>query len=197
MVVWFDSIHNPVLNFFFRYWTYTGDWLFVTIVVLVILLFNLRQGLILGLAMIVQGLVTAFLKQVLFSEVPRPRTYFDGLRVLDLIDGVKIQDFNSFPSGHTMTAFTLAAFLALMMQKNRISLLLFFGALLTGISRIYLGVHFLIDVLVGSLIGILIALVVYFSFERYINNERKVVIDQPDSDLRKMNLNTDDVTQDL
>jgi len=194
LVLWFDQNHTSFLNYFFKYWTHTGDWFFIVVVVLLVIYVRFRQGMILGLGMIVQAGIVLLLKYLLFDNTPRPKTYFEGERVLDLIEGVKIQDFNSFPSGHSVASFTLALFVALFIGSRKYSFLLFIGALLTGLSRIYLGHHFLIDVLVGSLIGTLVALITYFLFEKYLNEEKAVLEDAPNDDLAKMNLNTDDVT---
>ena len=84
--------------------------------------------------------------------------------------------------------------MALFIGEKKYAFLLFVAAFLTGLSRIYLGHHFLIDVLVGSLIGVLVALITYFLFEKYINKEKGVMVDEPNQDLENMNLNTDDVT---
>jgi len=194
-VLLLDSAHTPFLSVFFQYWTYTGDWFFVGIITLVVLYFRYRHGLILGLVLIVQGAISLFLKQVLFEDSPRPKSYFEGKRVLDLIDDVKIQDFNSFPSGHTMAAFALGLFLVLMLKNNKYSFFIFLGVLLTAISRVYLGHHFLIDIIAGSLIGMLVAGILYFLFDKYLNQNLNLHEDQPDRDLFKMDLDLKDMKE--
>ena len=62
----------------------------------------------------------------------------------------------SFPSGHTAVAFTASAAVFFFGYK-RMAILLFAFASLVGFSRIYLGVHYLTDVLGGAFIGILVA----------------------------------------
>ena len=57
----------------------------------------------------------------------------------------------SFPSGHTMTAFAVAAALSLFYPSLLIGLL--FCALSIATSRILLGMHFLSDVAAGAAIG--------------------------------------------
>lgn len=61
---------------------------------------------------------------------------------------------HSFPSGHTCTACAVMFAVSVYMGKLRYVLIPL--ALLTGISRVYLGVHFPLDVLYGGLIGALI-----------------------------------------
>ena len=57
----------------------------------------------------------------------------------------------SFPSGHSITAFAVSVPLSLFYPSLTIGLL--FCALSVAISRILLGMHFLSDVLVGSILG--------------------------------------------
>jgi undecaprenyl-diphosphatase len=60
----------------------------------------------------------------------------------------------SFPSGHAMSAFAVAAAIAVLAPRTRWAVL---GvAAVIGFSRVYLGVHFWIDVLVGAALGIAI-----------------------------------------
>jgi undecaprenyl-diphosphatase len=64
----------------------------------------------------------------------------------------------SFPSGHTATAFATATVIGLLHPRLRLPA---FGlATLVGLSRIYLGVHFLFDVLAGAALGIAVGWVV-------------------------------------
>ncbi len=58
----------------------------------------------------------------------------------------------SFPSGHTMTAFSIA--LVLSYFYPGLEGMLFFAALSIAFSRIVLGMHFLSDVLAGMVLGI-------------------------------------------
>ena len=65
---------------------------------------------------------------------------------------------NSMPSGHTQTAFTVASVLVWALSKasklrvwNGAAVLLV--ASIVGLSRIYVGAHFPVDVVVGALVG--------------------------------------------
>jgi undecaprenyl-diphosphatase len=69
----------------------------------------------------------------------------------------------SFPSGHTMTAFSVAVPLGLFYPGLEAGLL--FCALSIAASRILLGLHFLSDVLAGSALGAILGYVVYSLFQ--------------------------------
>ncbi len=84
----------------------------------------------------------------------------------------------SFPSGHATIAVAFYGFLAFMLIKfcgNRykwlISVLAGLIAVLVGFSRLYLGVHYLSDVLAGFLVG-LMALVIGIRYSKLDNNAK-------------------------
>jgi membrane-associated phospholipid phosphatase len=65
---------------------------------------------------------------------------------------VPIPESTSFPSGHAATAFAAATAVALVYPRLRVPVLAL--AALVALSRVYLGVHYWSDVLVGSLFGV-------------------------------------------
>jgi undecaprenyl-diphosphatase len=69
----------------------------------------------------------------------------------------------SFPSGHSMTAFSIAVPLSLFYHSLEAGLI--FCALSIALSRILLGLHFLSDVIVGSALGAILGYMVYCLFQ--------------------------------
>ncbi|MBS1563115.1 MAG: phosphatase PAP2 family protein, partial [Bacteroidetes bacterium] len=68
---------------------------------------------------------------------------------------------NSFPSGHTTSAFALATILALHATKKGWGVFFLLLAVGVAYSRIYLGQHFLPDVTMGAILGTVSGLLVY------------------------------------
>jgi undecaprenyl-diphosphatase len=62
----------------------------------------------------------------------------------------------SFPSGHSESVFSGNTILSSFSKDWKFKVVFYVLAILTAISRIYLGVHYPIDTLFGSLIGIII-----------------------------------------
>ncbi len=76
----------------------------------------------------------------------------------------------SFPSSHAMNMFAQAALFSCFYPSKT---LVFYGfALMIGISRIYVGVHFPSDILGGALFGILTAYLIYMIFS-FFNRKKK------------------------
>jgi undecaprenyl-diphosphatase len=65
---------------------------------------------------------------------------------------------HSFPSGHAATSFACAVVLASFAPRWRVPL--YALAVLIAFSRLYVGVHFPLDVLGGAALGVLVAFVV-------------------------------------
>jgi undecaprenyl-diphosphatase len=81
---------------------------------------------------------------------------------LDAVVGVPSSP--SFPSGHAMTAFAVAAAIALLAPRLRWVVL---GvASVVAVSRVYLGVHFWLDVLAGAAFGMAIGALIAVAVRR-------------------------------
>lgn len=72
----------------------------------------------------------------------------------------------SFPSGHVQTAFTIATVLTVFLAW-RYNIITYLLAVAVGFSRIYLGVHYLTDVIAGAAVGILLGELAIFAMYRF------------------------------
>ena len=168
-VLFFNANRKPVLDYFFRYWTHLGDGIFVGVLFIGLVIWKWRLAIVFVALGFAQLLFSQGLKRLVFHDVPRPTRYFEGITDLNLIEGLNHHGSFSFPSGHTITAFALATFFAIVFRQHKgLSLAFLVGAILVAISRIYLLQHFLRDVLAGSFIGVTIAIGVFFLFEKYV-----------------------------
>ena len=84
--------------------------------------------------------------------------YFDMVKT---VPGYELRSWNSFPSGHTISAFGLFCMMAFFLKKHYLKLLVMVVAVLVAYSRVYLMQHFYVDVYVGSMIGVAMAMATY------------------------------------
>ncbi len=160
------STHNSFMDIFFRGLTEIGGSIPI-IVGLLFLFYRIGVSLYVLSAQLLNVSLTTMLK--LYFGVARPKTYFAEHFphiVLHKIEGITLHSSNGFPSGHTSAAFALMFCIALIARKRIVSVFCCFFAILTGYSRIYLSQHFADDVLLGSFIGILSALIMYLLYKK-------------------------------
>lgn len=168
-----NSYHRNWLDNFFIGYTNLGDGIFALLLALVyfFVLKKRKLGFVLLLAYALTGIVAQIIKPLLHS--PRPLVYFHPQHFPFFIDTIIHSGNNSFPSGHTVTAFAIATVLAFYTTNKIQYLLLLLAAALVAFSRVYLSQHFLLDVLAGSFIGVLGGIgCVYFT--RNINEDKLI-----------------------
>jgi membrane-associated phospholipid phosphatase len=167
-----NPLHSDFLDMVFIPFTYFGDGFFI--ITLGVVLFFLKRRM-LSLMILSSYLISGILAQILkyFIVEARPAFYLEKTNYPHFIDGVTLHNFHSFPSGHTASAFALAAVLSFAMKNKNYSVLFLLWAVLVGYSRMYLGQHFMDDVFAGSLIGILSSVFCWIYFQ---NGFRKILI---------------------
>ena len=93
-----------------------------------------------------------------------------------LVDTVHLKEGSySFPSGHSQTISVLSFSFACFYNKKKLWICASVITLLVMLSRMYLGVHWPLDVLVGGLLGLLSAVVCYQIFKRCNQDKRLIV----------------------
>ncbi len=71
-----------------------------------------------------------------------------------------------FVSSHASNSFALAGFISLFFKNKYLASGMLLWAAVVSYSRIYLGVHYPADVVVGSLLGLSLALLMYFLYDK-------------------------------
>jgi membrane-associated phospholipid phosphatase len=167
VVLYINEMHNVFLDYFFMYFTHVGDGL--TFILLGVLLFfkNRQKAIVVLVCFAITGLTSLLFKEIIFHEEPRPLSFFHQNAGLHFIEGVSKPMINSFPSGHSLQAFSMFLLLAFFSKKNYVGVVCFFLALLVTISRIYLLQHFFVDTYFGALLGVMLTVLVYGIFYFY------------------------------
>jgi len=161
--VFINQYHTCFFDVIFAHLTYVGDGLFVIIPVIILLFFSLRHSVFLLTAYLGTGLITQILKRVFFEDALRPSKFIKDI-TLYFIEGVDLLTSRSFPSGHATSAFALFLSIALISGNRFVKILCFILACLVAFSRVYLSQHFLIDIIVGSMIGCIGTLAIFQLF---------------------------------
>ena len=159
-----NKANSIFLDYFFKYATNLGDGAMIAILTIILLFIKYRYSIIfLSGSLLTAGIINLF-KKVLLGDVFRPSKYFELYETFQLhfVEGVKLHALQSFPSGHTGTAFNLFFMLALISPGKWLKLFWFIMATVIAYSRVYLSQHFLIDITVGSIIGVTSILLIYF-----------------------------------
>lgn len=168
VVLWINARHTVPADFFFKYWTYLGDGLLLAVAALYFLFTQLFRFYFILLAILLQTVLVHIFKQWLCAGAPRPQVFFGKITdQLHFVEGVTVRSYDSFPSGHTASAFTLAFVLMWVVRSAGLRVVLLFAAILVGISRIYILQHFARDVFFGSVFGILAVILAWLALKKY------------------------------
>ena len=188
--------HTPARDLFFRYYTQIAEYL-PYIVCGLLLLFGRAGDAAMSTACVAGAdLTTQIIKHI--ANAPRPVTWFATHMPdvqLPLVEGVRMNRWFSFPSGHTTSFFALFFVASILISRylathrsdsvsgqtskrsdsasgltgvaGLLQASFFMLAALGGYSRIYLSQHFAADVMAGIGIGLTISCIAYAVFARW------------------------------
>ncbi len=172
------GLHSGFNNLWIGYATWLGNgWIGFPVAVLVLILLDRKafwsNFLLLAVAATVGGIALNLIKQAVHA--PRPLTVFASQIAAGQVYVNVMFDrlyWNSFPSGHTQTAFTIATVLVWTGHKSSAIKqwgvgMIAFVAVLIGISRMYCGAHFPSDVVAGGILGGSSAFLCCYSISRW------------------------------
>ena len=144
------------------------DWLPYLCVIL-LLFYRVGWATFLASNLLLSTIIVQPIKHIVCA--PRPLTWFAENMpdvTLPLVEGVRMNHWLSFPSGHTTTFFVLFYSLSIILcaenvtGKMILSFLCFLCASFGAYTRIYLSQHFALDVFAGILIALFSTLSLYF-----------------------------------
>ena len=160
--------HTDLLDTVIPLVTNLVDWLPYLCVVL-LLFYRAGWATFLASNLLLSTLIVQPIKHIIHA--PRPLTWFAENMPdisLPLVEGVRMNHWLSFPSGHTTTFFVLFFSLSIILcaenikGKNILSLLCFLCASFGAYTRIYLSQHFALDIFAGILIAVCSTIILYF-----------------------------------
>ncbi len=165
ILLWINGHHTPFLDAFMFMISHLPAWLPLLVVLLfwlfykkpwqetLFLLFFITLAIVLG-----DQLSSGFAKP--FFARLRP-THTEGLREqLHIVFNYTGREYGFF-SGHATNFFSVALFLSLVVRERKFSIMIFSLVALVCYSRMYMGVHYLSDILAGLMVGGLVAYLMY------------------------------------
>jgi membrane-associated phospholipid phosphatase len=147
-----NNHHNNFFDQFFKLNTLLGDGMMTVLVVFGLLFIKFRYAVLAAIAFLYNSVVIQLLKRLF--NAPRPLKYFENISPIRTIEGYPVNEWNSFPSGHTATAFTLAVVWSYLLPHRQRHWIIIPLAALTAFSRVYLAQHFMEDIIAGAIIAV-------------------------------------------
>ena len=170
--------HTPFLDTIVPIFSDLVDWL-PYLLVFLLLFYRAGWATFLASNLLLSTLIVQPIKHLI--NAPRPLTWFAENMTdvaLPLVDGVKMNLWLSFPSGHTTTFFVLFFSISIILctenirGKNILSLLCFLLATFGAYTRIYLSQHFTLDIFAGILIASFTTILLYYFLVQKTKNTR-------------------------
>ena len=165
------AIRTPILTTLMSAVTYLGEeMIFLVLGMILLWCVNKKYGYrYLGMYMI-----GSFLQQFLKAVFAIPRPWVLDPTFEPVESAVPAATGFSFPSGHTLNACVSVGGVALYLKKKWAFAVATILTLLVAFSRMYLGVHTLLDVGVGFLLGVIVLLFFWLAFLK--NEDRPAVL---------------------
>ncbi len=185
---------SPYLDRFM--WLFSGKavWLPLALFIIIVLIYkkNWRESILILLAIaLVVTLCDQFASSVckpMFTRF-RPTHHPEFMDQVDTVFGYRGGRYG-FISSHAANAFGFAMFMALLMKYRVFTWAIFIWAALTAYTRIYLGVHFISDIVPGIIAGLFFGSLVYLLYvfvrKRFVKGVEEVPVSNIYSRKRKL-----------
>lgn len=155
-----EQIQSAFMNIVAEFITFFGGSEFVIPMAVVgALLISFKKTRRFGMAVLFAVLIGTLFTNLIFKPMfdrPRPYVYYADNPIFMAwynFAGAHVESDKSFPSGHTTAAFELGVAIFCVLKNKKIAWIFPVLSALVGLSRIYLMVHYVTDVLGGEVIG--------------------------------------------
>lgn len=157
-------------------WVYTSTliWIPLALVLLYVIIRNnkLKEALFLILMIAITVTICDRVSSGIFKPVFkrfRPAQDPEFMYLVDIVNGYRGGQYG-FISSHAANTFGLFTFTSLLFRKKEFTFAFLLWAIISCYSRIYLGVHYLGDIICGAILGLISGVLMYFLY-KYIDNE--------------------------
>ena len=167
----FRNISNNFLDFLMEVFSFLGEQ-FVVVIILALIYFIYDKKVGRKIAFVIFTSIN--LNGIIKGTVQRIRPFVYDLN----LDPARLETATgySFPSGHTQNSSTVFYTVSNHFKKNYLWIITILITILIGFSRIFLGVHYVTDVIVGMALGILCAFLFSYLYEKFATNFKNELI---------------------
>ena len=172
LLLWFNGSDSLFLDRFVEILTWGFTWIPLYVALFYLVVKNnepmLQIALVMGCAGLCILLATGMAEGIIKPLIGRPRPSLDPYLkyMVNVVDNHRESGF-SFFSAHAANTMSLAVFVSLLVRNKFFSVVMIIWSLLNCWTRLYLGVHYPIDILCGIVWGIISGLVSYWTFYRF------------------------------
>jgi len=169
LFLWLNNSHNIFADSFMWIYSNKFTWIPFAVVALGVFVYKIKWQYAVLFILCITVLFTlcdqlsAGVIKPIFERY-RPTHHPDFKNSVLIVNNYKGGRFG-FISAHATNGFGLAMFLSLVFKYRKLTFMIFTWAAITAYSRIYLGVHFISDIIGGMFLGILIGFIVYLLFQ--------------------------------
>lgn len=167
--LWLNNTHSPFWDSFM--WIFTGKiiWIPLVLVILFVVCYKekWKHTILLILAIV---LVATLCDQIAasiikpFFERFRPTHHPDFKDYVSILNNYRGGRYG-FVSNHAANAFGISFFFMLIFKYRPLTIATFTWAIVNSYSRIYLGVHFVSDIIGGAILGSTVGILVYCLYQ--------------------------------
>ena len=168
---WFNGSNNVILDQLALVLTSGFTWIPLYVVLFIVVMRNnetmMQIGLVVGAALLCILFADGFSDGIIKPLAERWRPSNDPLvkYSVQVVDNLRMKDY-SFCSAHAANTMSIAVFFSLLVRSRMLTITMITWSLVNCWTRLYLGVHYPLDIATGLLLGSVVGFLVYLFYHR-------------------------------
>ena len=168
---WFNGSNNVILDQLALVLTSGFTWIPLYVVLFIVVMRNnetmMQIGLVVGAALLCILFADGFADGIIKPLAERWRPSNDPLvkYSVQVVDNLRMKDY-SFCSAHAANTMSIAVFFSLLVRSRMLTITMIVWSLVNCGTRLYLGVHYPLDIATGLLLGSVVGFLVYLFYHR-------------------------------